>query len=165
MQHHSQTEPLPEFERIDVLRTEYLRELSGLAKVFITIATATLALTLAPLAPNLVAKTGIKWLVATWIALATTAVLGLVQIFFFSSSFDLRGDYLFSSLVVDTAARHGVPDEKLENLMQRADRPRVKYEKRRRWCLKFIVLQFLALLLAYGCLAVFMWDNLRVRVP
>jgi len=46
-----QAEGFPEFERIDVLRTEYLRELSGLAKVFITIATATLALTLAPLAP------------------------------------------------------------------------------------------------------------------
>ena len=162
---HPQAEGFPEFERIEVLRTEYLRELSGLAKVFITIATATLALTLAPLAPNLATKTGIRWLIATWISLATTAVLGLVQIFFFSSSFDLKGDYLFASLVVDAARRHDVPDEKLENLIKQADRPRLKYEKRRTWCLRFIALQFLALIVAYGFLATFMWDNLRARVP
>jgi hypothetical protein len=102
---------------------------------------------------------------ATWISLATTAVLGLVQIFFFSSSFDLKGDYLFASLVVDTALLRDVPDERLEDLIKQAERPRLKYEKRRTWCLRFIVFQFLTLLAAYGFLATFMWDNLMVRVP
>lgn len=85
------------YDRVDALRTDYVRELSGLSKIFIAISSAMLGLTLAPLAPDLFTKVGVRWLVWTWIALAITAALGFVQVFFFSSRFKAKADYLWTS--------------------------------------------------------------------
>jgi len=155
--------PFQEFERIDALRTDYLRELSGLSKVFITIASATLALTLAPFARDLLAGVCLMWLVATWLGLAATVALGLTQIFFFSSSFNARAKYLFASHLVDVVVRYE-PGDKLEEFMAKVDASKQKYEQQCKWCVRLIVAQSFALLIAYVCLAVFMWISLKVRI-
>ncbi|HVP54077.1 MAG TPA: hypothetical protein VMU45_03705 [Candidatus Eisenbacteria bacterium] len=160
MQDRSKDEPFPEFERIDALHTDYIRELSGLSKVCITIASATLALTLAPLAPSLLPKTGLGLLVFIWIALAATVLLGLVQILVFSISFKMGADYLFASVVTDSVFRLGAPDKKLDEAMATAHRCKSRFEECHRWSLRLVVLEFAGLFTAYVLLALFVLANL-----
>ena len=161
MHDRSTGKPFPEFDRIDALRTDHIRELSGLSKVFITIASATLALTLAPLAPNLLPKTDLGLLVFIWITLAATVLLGLIQILVFSISFKMGADYLFASVVTDSVARLGVPDTKLGEAMAMAQRCKSSFEECHKWCFRLVVMECVCLFIAYGLLGVFMWGNLK----
>lgn len=148
-------------DKIDGLRTEHLRELTSLAKIFITISSAMLGLTLAPLAPDVFAKTGLRWLVSTWIALGSTATLGFVQVFFFSARFKVRADYLWACLLTDSVVQAGGPDEKIDEFSNRADKYKRRYERQYRICAALILAQGIALLLAFGFLAVFIWLNFK----
>lgn len=150
-------------DRIDALRTDHLRELSGLAKVFVTISSAMLGLTLAPLAPDVFAKTGLRWLVATWISLATTATLGFVQLFLFSARFKARADYLWQCLLTDVVVQTGGSDEKLDEFSNQADKYKRRYDRQHRACTVLILAQGVALLLAFSFLAGFIWLNFKAQ--
>jgi hypothetical protein len=47
------------YDEIEVLRTDYLRELSSLSRIFVTISSAMLGLMLTPLAPDVFNKVGL----------------------------------------------------------------------------------------------------------
>jgi hypothetical protein len=151
------------FDKIDALRTDYLRELTALAKIFITISTAMLGLTLAPLAPNLFMKVGAQWLVMTWAALVATALLGFIQVFFFSSRFKARADYLWTSQLTDLLARIQGSDKKLDEFLQKSDRYRRRYDRQHTLCVILLLSQGIALLTAFSFLAIFMWTNFKAR--
>lgn len=151
------------FERIEALRTDYLRELTALAKIFITISTAVLGLTLAPLAPNLFMRVGFRWLVMTWAALAATAILGFIQVFFFSSRFKAKADYLWTSQSIDLLMRIQGSDKKVNEFLRKADHYRQRYERQSKICVMLLLMQGVALLAAFSFLAVFMWMNFKAR--
>jgi hypothetical protein len=150
-------------DEIDALRTDYLRELSSLSKIFITISSAMLGLTLAPVAPDLSTKVGVIWLVLTWTALAVTAVLGFVQIFFFSSRFKAKADYLWTSHLTDVVLQFGGSDERVEEFSGKADRYKERYDRQYKLCVAFLFMQGVALFTAFGFLATFIWVNLRAK--
>ncbi len=150
-QRQKNNDPFAVHDEIDRLRTDHLRELTGLAKIFVTISSAMLGLTLAPLAPNVFAKVGLGWLVATWIALGTTATLGFVQIFFFSARFKARADYLWASHLTDVVVQTHGSDEKIDEFSNRADRYNRRYERQYKACTALILAQGLVLLTAFAC--------------
>jgi len=152
------------FDKIDALRTEYLRELTALAKIFITISTAMLGLTLAPLASNLFVRIAARWLLPTWIALATTAVLGFIQVFFFSNRFEAKADYLWTSQLVNLLVRIHGSDQKLDEFLRKSDSHMRRYERQYKLCVILLVVQGFALLSAFTFLAVFMWTNFKAAV-
>jgi hypothetical protein len=151
------------FDKIDALRTDYLRELTALAKIFITISTAMLGLTLSPLAPGLFMKVGAKWLVMTWVALAATAIFGFIQVFFFSSRFKAKADYLWTSQLVDLLVRIQGSDNKLDDFLQKSDRHKRRYDHQYKLCVILLVVQGFAFLSAFSFLAIFMWTNFKAR--
>ncbi|MBI2089325.1 MAG: hypothetical protein HYT78_11365 [Deltaproteobacteria bacterium] len=153
------------YDKIDGLRTDYVRELSSLSKIFITISSALLGLTLAPLAPDLFAKIGLTWLVLTWIALAITATLGFVQVFVFSSRFKTRADYLWACHLTDVVVQVDGSNEKIDEFWNKADRFKRRYDRQYRICAALVVAQGLALLVAFGLLATFIWVNFKSKVP
>lgn|SRR5262245_33551871 len=156
-------DPFEAFEQVDGLRTDYIRELSGLSKIFVTISTALLGLTLAPLAPDLFTKVGLKWLMATWIALAITATFGFMQIFFFAARFKARADYLWASTMTDVVLQSHGSDQKLDEFMNQSDRFKRRYDRQFRISVALIVGQAVGLLTAFGLLARFMWLNFEAK--
>ena len=156
-------DPFEAFDKIDGLRTDYIRELSGLSKIFVTISTALLGLTLAPLAPDLFTKVGLKWLMATWIVLAITATLGFMQIFFFASRFKARADYLWACTMTDVVVQTHGSDEKLDEFLNQGDRFKRRYDLQFKISVALIVGEAVALLTAFGLLARFMWLNFAAK--
>lgn len=152
------------YDKIDTLRTDYLRELSSLSRIFVTISSAILGLTLAPLAPDIFPRTGLTWLVCTWVSLAVTTALGLTQIFFFSSRFKVQADYLWASHLTDAVVQFDGTDEKIEEFSKKADRHKKLYDRQYKICVALFVGQTIALFVAFACLAVFMWMNFEQQV-
>lgn len=151
-------------DRVDALRTDYLRELTGLAKIFITISSAMLGLTLVPFSPpDLLIKTALSWLIFTWITLIATSVLGFMQIFFFSGRFKVKADYLWKSHLTDVVLHFGGSDEKVEEFSDKADGYKRCYDRQYWLCIVLLLVQFFLLLISFGCLAIFIWLNYKAK--
>lgn len=150
-------------DKIDALRTDYVRELTGLSKIFITISSAMLGLTLAPFVPDFFFKGGTRWLVCTWIALALTAALGFIQVFFFSSRFKAKADYLWTCQLTDVVLELRGSDEEIEKFSDKADRYKQRYDRQYKLCVAFVVAQGVTLFAAFGFLATFIWMNFKAK--
>jgi hypothetical protein len=153
------------FDKINELRTDYLRELSGLAKIFITISNAMLGLTLAPFGSNVFAKLGLSWLFFTWFALALTAIAGFLQIVFFSGRLKMQADLLWVDHLTETVVQLGGSDEKIDKLWNQGDHVKRRYDCQYKLCVALIVFQGVAPSLAFVFLAIFMWSNFKAKWP
>jgi hypothetical protein len=94
-----------------------------------------------------------------------SAALGFIQIFFFSSRFKARADYLRASHLTDVSVQLDATDEKIEEFSQKADRQKQRYDRQFRLCVAFLLGQAIVLFSAFSSLAVFMWMNFKHQVP
>jgi hypothetical protein len=149
------------YDRIENQRTVYLRELGGLSKIFITISSALLGLTLAPLGPNAFTRTGISWLVLTWITLGFSSALGFLHIFFFAVRFKSQAERLRASQLADVSFRLNGPEQRAEELSEQSNRYQRRFERQSKLCVASLVAQALALFTSFGFLAEFVCINLK----
>jgi hypothetical protein len=137
---------------------EYLREINGLSKIFITLSFAILGLLLSFIAPRLGELPSVHWVVATWFALLAAAAVGFIQIYAFARRFRSRAEYLHACLISDVIVQTGGSDAKLEDFCWRSDQADRRFKHGAVWCQVLVLAQALFLFSAIGFLTVFAWN-------
>ena len=152
-------DPFSVYDKVEELRTEYLRELSSLAKIFISLAIAIVGLTMSQAGPDLSGKAGVKWLVGAWVTLVLCAISGFLEIYFFSSRFKLRADYLYASHLVDLVVQLLGSDEKLREFDAESRLYKKQHDRRYYWCVGLTTVQAVLLLTGLILFALYMYAN------
>ena len=151
------------FDEIEQLRTDYLRELAGLSKVFIAISTAVLGLILSPFGIELSKYAGMPLLFSTWFVLVSVAILGFFQVFLFSTRFKSRADYVWTSHIVDTIVQLKGSDQKLDEFLAKSDSHKESSERKYHACLALVITEGILLLFAFGLLAMCLLRTITIQ--
>lgn len=152
-------DPFWVYDKVEELHTECLREMGSLAKIFISLAIAIAGLSMTQAGPNLSGRMGVRWLVASWVALVACAVSGFLEIYFFSSRFRLGADYLYASHLVDVIVQLDASDEKLRKFDAEARLSKKRHDRRYYWCVGLTAVQAVLLVMGLVLFAVYMYAN------
>lgn len=151
---------LKDHARIEDLQTDYLREITSLSKIFITLSIAILGLSMSQSSPGLSNKIGLIWIVSTWISLILSAMFGFLEIFFFSRRFKKNADYIQSSLLVDMIVRIDNSEKKLTEFIGKSEHEKQKFARHYKLCNVFVVCQAVLLLIAFVFWGIFINKNI-----
>lgn len=153
-----------DFNKIEDLETDYLSEITSLSKIFISLAIAILGLSMSQSIPDLSKKTGLLWLISTWICLILSAIFGFIEIFFFSRRFKKKADYIQNSLLVAVSKSVSFPNSeaKLKEFLTKSNREKEKFDRHYGLCSIFIACQAILLLIAFILFGTFIYKNIRI---
>jgi len=146
-------ESISVFDRIEDLRTEYLRELTGLSKVIIALSAAVLGLLLSPFGIYLSSKAGPRLIIGAWLILAVAAALGFAQMLTFSRRFRSAAEYRWASHIVDTVVQLKGDDKTLNEFLAKSDKHKLSHDRTYRVCFWLNVGEFVCLFIGFGQLA------------
>jgi hypothetical protein len=141
------------YERIEDLRTDYLRELTGLSKVVIALSAAVLGLLLSPFGIYLSSKAGPRLIFGAWSILAVAAALGFAQMLTFSRRFRSAAEYRWTSHIIDTIVRLNGDEGTLKEFLSKSDKHKLSHDRTYRVCFWLIVGEFVCLSIGFGLLA------------
>jgi hypothetical protein len=151
------------YTEIEGLQNEYLRQLDGLSKIFISLSTAILGLTLSLIGLKLRQYQGIPLIIATWISLLMTALGGFIQVYSFSKRFRHKADYLHACLLTDTVLETKGSDEKLDEFIWKTHQADEQFRKNYYWCTGSVLAQGIFLLLSFIFFGLFIWANFAAK--
>ena len=122
------------YSEIEEFQNKYLHELNGLSKIFISLSIAILGISLSLIGPRLDQQRALPWIVATWISLLVTAIIGFLQIYLFSRRFSFKADYLHACMISDIIVQTNGSDDKLEQFISKSDKAKRKFKRGNTWC-------------------------------
>ena len=140
---------IEDHERIENLETDYLREISSLSKIFITLSIAMLGLSMSKANPGISKSTGNIWIISTWLTLVISAFFGFMEIFFFSRRFKKKADYIQSSLLVDVILHIDQSKAKLQEFFGKSHNDKESIDRHYKWCIFSIIFQTIFLLISF----------------
>lgn len=144
-------------EKIELLETDYLREISSLSKIFITLSIAMLGLSMSKANPYILKSIGNSWIILTWLSLVLSFFAGFLEVFFFSRRFKKKAEYIRSSLLVDIIVRVDESQKKLQEFIIESVRDKESFDSHFKWCIFAISFQAFLLLLAFIFFGIFIW--------
>jgi hypothetical protein len=112
---------LEDHKKIELLETDYLREISSLSKIFITLSIAMLGLSMSKANPYILKSIGNIWIILTWLSLVLSAFSGFMEVFFFSRRFKKKAEYIRSSFLVDIILHVDESKEKLQEFIGKSN--------------------------------------------
>ena len=151
------------YAQIEGLQNEYLRQLDGLSKIFISLSTAILGLTLSLIGLKLRQHQGIPWIIATWISLLMTALCGFLQVYSFSKRFRHKAEYLHACLLTDTVLQTKGSDDKLDEFIWNTHQADDHFRRSYYWCAGSVLAQGIFLLLSFIFFGLFIWVNFAAK--
>ena len=144
-------------QKVDQLTTEYLREITSLSKIFITLSIAFLGLTMNYTYLHLPKIAGYEWIICSWLILVCSSIFGFLEIFFFSRRFKKEAEYIDSCLLVDVVAR--CDKDKLNDFIDISQKTKRQYGRHYIYCISLVSSQALFLFLAFFLFGMFLWNN------
>ncbi len=148
---------LEDHEKIELLETAYLSEISSLSKIFITLSIAMLGLSMSKANPYILKSIGNIWIILTWLSLVLSAFSGFMEVFFFSRRFIKKAEYIQSSLLVDVILHVDQSKEKLQEFIGKSNIDKESFDRQYKWCIFSIACQAILLLLAFIFFSIFIW--------
>jgi len=146
-------------KRIEDLETEYLKEITSLSKIFITLSIAILGLSMSQSSLDFSKKVGLVWIMSTWICLILSAILGFIGIFFFSRRIKKKADYIQNSMIVDIVMSQQKLianfENKLDEFLGKSEADKKKFDRQYRLCVVSVSFQALLLLFAFILFGIF----------
>jgi len=151
------------YAEIEGFQNEYLHQLDGLSKIFISLSTAILGLTLSLIGLKLRQQQGIPWIIATWISLLMTALCGFFQVYSFSKRFRHKAEYLHACLITDAVLHTKGSDEKLDEFIWQSHQADKHFQRSYKWCTGSVLAQGIFLLLSFIFFGFFIWVNFAAK--
>ena len=164
----NQTPPLNVSTRLDVVESyhdNYLKELTSISKISITLSIAIIGFTLSFIGPDLRERIAINWIIWAWLFLWLTMLLGFLSISFYSKIFKTKSDYLHESLMFEAAERFESSQEDRDQIRQSGNEAYKKYERFRIWVGRMIIAQAVSLSLSLFFLTIFIYKNFIMELP
>ena len=163
-----QTPPLNVSTRLDVVDSyhdDYLKELTSISKIFITLSIAIIAFTLSFIGPDLRERIAINWIIWAWLFLWLTLLLGFLSLYLYSKIFKAKSDYLHESLMFEVAERFESSKEYMDLFRKSGNEAYQKYERFRKWVGGLIIAQAVSLSLSLFFLTIFIYKNFIMKLP
>jgi hypothetical protein len=151
------------YAEIEGMQNEYLRQLDGLSKIFISLSAAILGLTLSLIGLKLRQQQGITWIVATWVSLLMTALAGFFQVYSLSKRFRHKAEYLHACLLTDAVVETQGSEEKLNEFIWKSDQADKRFKRSYYWCAGSVLAQGIFLLLSFLFFGMFIWVNFAAK--
>ena len=151
------------YAEIERMQNEYLRQLDGLSKIFISLSAAILALTLSLIGLKLRQQHGVSWMVLTWISLLMTSFVGFFQIYALSSRFRNKAEYLHACLLTDALLHLKGSDEKLDEFILKTHQADKRFKRSYYWCAGSVLVQGIFLFLSFLFFGMFLWVNFAAK--
>ncbi len=167
-QNRKKVPPLNVSTRLDDIESyhdDYLKELTSLSKIFITLSIAIMGFTLSFIGPGLREKIAICWITYAWLFMGLTMLFGFLLVYFYSKIFKAKADYLHESLMFDVAESFKSSQEKRDQIRKSGNEAYKKYERFRKWVVGLIAAQAVSIFLSLIFLAIFIYKNFILKLP